>query len=168
MRGAGEKAFCAGGDIRSIYDLKKAQAVIISLIILQSNNASKKLFFTQSEAEVTDFFYKEYDLDIQIATLPENISHIALLNGIVMGGGVSYHLLNCFFSKSLWLEQVQYYFRFFSASPPPSTAFTFLFLYFPTVVIRRWVCLYMVAIALQSLAVCLPCLRQVQITDYCR
>lgn len=64
ITGAGEKAFCAGGDIRSIYDARMAGK--------------------------TDglgvFFREEYLLNAQIKAYPK--PYIALINGIVMGGGV--------------------------------------------------------------------------------
>lgn len=64
ITGAGEKAFCAGGDIRSIYDAKMA-----------------------GEMEgLGEFFKEEYLLNAQIKAYPK--PYIALINGIVMGGGV--------------------------------------------------------------------------------
>lgn len=61
---AGEKAFCAGGDIRQLYDLGKAGR--------------------QSEARA--FWADEYRLNLRIKTYPK--PYIALIDGIVMGGGV--------------------------------------------------------------------------------
>jgi enoyl-CoA hydratase/carnithine racemase len=60
MKGAGAKAFCAGGDIVSI---------------VQNKDTVGK-----------EFFFKEYQLNYLIKTFPH--PHVALLNGIVMGGGV--------------------------------------------------------------------------------
>lgn len=62
--GSGEKAFCAGGDIRSIYDARVAG----------------------DTAGLTDFFRDEYLLNAQIKAYSK--PYIALINGIVMGGGV--------------------------------------------------------------------------------
>jgi len=67
MKGAGEKAFCAGGDVRSLYDQK-----------LEG----------KSPKQLCSFFEEEYELNQLIGTLPANVSHICLLNGITMGGGV--------------------------------------------------------------------------------
>jgi len=67
LKGAGEKAFCAGGDVRSLYDMKHAG---------------------KSPKEITQFFREEYHLDQLIGMLPSNILHVSLLNGITMGGGV--------------------------------------------------------------------------------
>ncbi|VVE40226.1 Short-chain-enoyl-CoA hydratase [Pandoraea nosoerga] len=63
IEGAGEKAFCAGGDVRALYDSRV-------------NNA------TAHQA----FFVEEYRLDYLIHRYPK--PYIALLDGIVMGGGM--------------------------------------------------------------------------------
>lgn len=63
IRGAGEKAFCAGGDIVSLYEARKA-----------------------GETELSAFFRDEYLLNAQIKSYPKPF--IALIDGIVMGGGV--------------------------------------------------------------------------------
>ncbi|MFT9816611.1 enoyl-CoA hydratase/isomerase family protein [Lysinibacillus sp. NPDC056185] len=65
LRGAGEKGFCAGGDIKTLYEARSSQV------------ASKN-------AEV--FFEEEYQVDMDIYHYPKPI--IACLDGIVMGGGV--------------------------------------------------------------------------------
>jgi enoyl-CoA hydratase len=64
VRGAGEKAFCAGGDIKRLYDLGKAGA----------------------HAEQLAFWREEYQLDYRIKTYPK--PYVALIDGIIMGGGV--------------------------------------------------------------------------------
>ena len=61
VEGSGDKAFCAGGDIRAITNEKGSQ-------------------FQK------DFFKEEYILDNATANQP--VPYIALINGIVMGGGV--------------------------------------------------------------------------------
>jgi enoyl-CoA hydratase/carnithine racemase len=63
VRGAGNKAFCAGGDIREVYDS------------IKSGQADPSLFFVQ-----------EYRLDYYIHHYPK--PYIALMDGIVMGGGM--------------------------------------------------------------------------------
>ncbi len=63
LRGAGDKAFCAGGDIRALY---------------QSFKDSGKLHH--------DFFVAEYSLDYQLHTYPK--PYVALIDGITMGGGM--------------------------------------------------------------------------------
>jgi len=64
IRGAGGKAFCAGGDVRSIVESK--------------NDPESTL--------AQDFFREEYQLNYLISTL--EIPYIALIDGITMGGGV--------------------------------------------------------------------------------
>jgi enoyl-CoA hydratase/carnithine racemase len=63
LRGAGEKAFCAGGDIRALYTT-----------------------FKEGAAVPREFFRKEYALDLAIHEYPKTI--VALMDGIVMGGGM--------------------------------------------------------------------------------
>ncbi|MBO9508729.1 enoyl-CoA hydratase/isomerase family protein [Thalassospira sp. A3_1] len=64
IEGAGEKAFCAGGDIRGLYDARKRD----------------------DDALLDAFYRREYYLNNYIATYPK--PYIALMNGITMGGGV--------------------------------------------------------------------------------
>jgi enoyl-CoA hydratase len=64
VMGAGEKAFCAGGDIRALYDLGRAGRT----------------------AEAKPFWREEYILNHLLKTYPKPI--VALIDGIVMGGGV--------------------------------------------------------------------------------
>jgi len=63
IRSSSEKAFCAGGDIRAIYENKH-----------------------QSADEIARYFQLEYSIDRLIFEFPK--PYIALLNGITMGGGV--------------------------------------------------------------------------------
>jgi len=63
LRGAGDKAFCAGGDIRALY---------------QSFKDSGKLHH--------EFFAAEYGLDYLLHTYPK--PYVALIDGITMGGGM--------------------------------------------------------------------------------
>lgn len=63
LYGAGDKAFCAGGDIRALYDAK-------------TNGDTRVLH---------DFFWHEYRLNYRIATYPKPV--IAVMNGMTMGGG---------------------------------------------------------------------------------
>jgi len=64
IKGIGGKAFCAGGDVRSIVESKN-----------DPNNTLSR-----------DFFREEYQLNHLISTL--DIPYIALIDGITMGGGV--------------------------------------------------------------------------------
>jgi enoyl-CoA hydratase len=63
IRGAGERAFCAGGDIRALYESGKA-----------------------GTPYALDFYRDEYILNAAIKHFPK--PYIALIHGIVMGGGV--------------------------------------------------------------------------------
>ncbi|HLA20175.1 MAG TPA: enoyl-CoA hydratase/isomerase family protein [Pseudolabrys sp.] len=64
IQAAGGRAFCAGGDIREIYDLHKAGRI----------------------EEAIDFWRHEYPLNAAIKHYPK--PYIALVDGLVMGGGV--------------------------------------------------------------------------------
>lgn len=76
IRSLCEKAFCAGGDIRAVYDNK-------------NNNI------------VSDYFRLEYNINKMIAHYPKPI--IALTQGITMGGGVgiSVHASHCVAAETL-------------------------------------------------------------------
>ncbi|MBV8801127.1 MAG: enoyl-CoA hydratase/isomerase family protein, partial [Alphaproteobacteria bacterium] len=63
IRAAGERAFCAGGDIRVLYDAGQRKS-----------------------SDVLDFYRDEYRLNRAIRHFPK--PYVALLQGIVMGGGV--------------------------------------------------------------------------------
>lgn len=66
VRGAGEKAFCAGGDIRALYEAGK-----------------------RGESDMS-FFIDEYRLNYEIHTYFARTSkpYVAWIDGIVMGGGM--------------------------------------------------------------------------------
>ncbi len=63
LRGAGDKAFCAGGDIRSLYDS-----------------------FKSGDTLHQDFFVEEYALDLAIHHYRKPV--LALMDGFVLGGGM--------------------------------------------------------------------------------
>lgn len=67
IQGSTEKAFCAGGDIRFFYDV---------------GTATPK----GDSALLEDFFTEEYALNHLIHFYPK--PYVALLNGVVMGGGM--------------------------------------------------------------------------------
>ena len=62
LRGAGEKGFCAGGDVRALYRM-----------------------VAQRETWLP-FFVDEYRLDYAIHTFPKPV--VALMDGVTMGGGM--------------------------------------------------------------------------------
>ncbi len=63
LRGAGPKAFCAGGDIRALYDSHRDGTPL-----------------------QRQFFIDEYQLDYRLHRYPKPV--VALMDGIVMGGGM--------------------------------------------------------------------------------
>lgn len=63
IRGAGDRAFCAGGDIRALYESGKS-----------------------GNPYAIEFYRHEYRLNTQIKRYPK--PYVALINGIAMGGGV--------------------------------------------------------------------------------
>jgi len=70
LRGAGERAFCAGGDVQALQ-----QAIV-------RNNTAGEIVDSYPE----DFFEREYRLDYAIHTYAKPI--VTLGHGIVMGGGL--------------------------------------------------------------------------------
>ncbi len=65
IRGAGERAFCAGGDVRAVYEAGRGVA---------------------GERDLTSrFFWEEYELIRRIHRYPK--PYVAILDGITMGGG---------------------------------------------------------------------------------
>lgn len=64
LRGAGDRAFCAGGDLKELAGLLKEKA------------------FPRAD----EFFREEYDLDLLIHRFPKPV--VALADGITMGGGL--------------------------------------------------------------------------------
>lgn len=64
LEGAGEKAFCSGGDVRNLYDH-------------QNDNIEDVAF---------EFFSSEYQMNYKMHTYPKPI--LVYMNGYVMGGGV--------------------------------------------------------------------------------
>ncbi|MED5437558.1 MAG: enoyl-CoA hydratase/isomerase family protein, partial [Pseudomonadota bacterium] len=63
VQAVGNKAFCAGGDIRALYEWGK-----------------------DGDERATGFYYEEYLLNQVIKSFPK--PYISFVNGIVMGGGV--------------------------------------------------------------------------------
>src|SRR5271168_140255 len=64
IEGAGDRAFCAGGDIRALRDGQ----------------------LSGDRTQVEAFFREEYDLNLLISAYPK--PYIALIDGICMGGGI--------------------------------------------------------------------------------
>jgi 3-hydroxyisobutyryl-CoA hydrolase len=70
MKGAGERALCAGGDVKALSDLNKTGP--------------------EGQQASTDYFALEYKLDHFIATYKK--PYVAFMDGITMGGGVGLSL----------------------------------------------------------------------------
>jgi enoyl-CoA hydratase len=66
IRGAGEKAFCAGGDIRALYEAGRP-----------GGDRGRANF---------EFYHDEYLMNAAIKRYPK--PYVALMDGVVMGGGV--------------------------------------------------------------------------------
>ena len=69
----GGKAFCAGGDVRAVYEDGLA-------------NETGTAGLGVPGSITGDFFRKEYELNYMLATCPK--PQVSLWDGIVMGGGV--------------------------------------------------------------------------------
>jgi enoyl-CoA hydratase len=69
IRGAGDRAFCAGGDVRAVWEDGKA---------MNRGESDGDL--------VRDFFRDEYRMNRRIKLFPK--PYVALMDGVTMGGGV--------------------------------------------------------------------------------
>ncbi|MCC8668438.1 enoyl-CoA hydratase/isomerase family protein [Xanthomonas arboricola] len=79
MRGAGEKAFCAGGDLHGLYQSMRAHREAVP-------DAQQRRAQPQGNAHAAAFFEEEYRLDHRIHTYPKPL--LCWGHGIVMGGGI--------------------------------------------------------------------------------
>lgn len=104
LRGAGDKAFCAGGDIRRLYYAvcnkeginqgddspitSNSQSADSQIANQNANHQSSKIIDNQADnlPSVDVFFENEYGLIEMLATYPKPI--LAWGSGIVMGGGL--------------------------------------------------------------------------------
>lgn len=85
VKGAGGKAFCAGGDVKSIWQ------EIVSLHP-QAVPADDSYIGTGRPGKLaSDFFRAEYQMNYIIGT--SLVSQVSLWDGIVMGGGVGVSVL---------------------------------------------------------------------------
>ena len=64
IEGAGDRAFCAGGDVRALYESMRRPG----------------------DSLTADFYREEYTLNHRIFAFPK--PYVALIDGVVMGGGV--------------------------------------------------------------------------------
>lgn len=74
IRGEGEKSFCAGGDVRAVWEAGREAKAAGTLVPGKPGQLT------------ADFFRAEYKLNRQIFKYPK--PYIALIDGITMGGGV--------------------------------------------------------------------------------
>lgn len=74
LQAAGEKAFCAGGDLQNLYQSMLAHHASVQKDDIGANHYAR------------DFFEREYRLDYLIHTYPKPI--LCWSHGIVMGGGM--------------------------------------------------------------------------------
>jgi enoyl-CoA hydratase/carnithine racemase len=74
LEAAGEKAFCAGGDLQRLYDA------------MREHHASTARDDVRANRYALDFFSREYRLDYVVHTYPKPV--LCWGNGIVMGGGL--------------------------------------------------------------------------------
>jgi len=77
LQGAGDKAFCAGGDIVHLYQSMKSQSV---------NNMANNGEVGDYSPEICSYFTKEYQLDYLIHQFEKPF--VVWGHGIVMGGGL--------------------------------------------------------------------------------
>lgn len=85
VKGVGGKAFCAGGDVKSIWqDIQNVK-----------NAGEEKVIGTGQPGKLfSDFFRVEYQMNYLLGT--STIPQVSLWNGIVMGGGVGVSVLGEF------------------------------------------------------------------------
>jgi enoyl-CoA hydratase/carnithine racemase len=76
LEGAGDRAFCAGGDVVALYR---------SLVEARESGADRPAAFAESQF-AESYFAAEYRLDYRIHTFPKPI--LVWGDGIVMGGGL--------------------------------------------------------------------------------
>ncbi|PPU97414.1 enoyl-CoA hydratase [Xanthomonas populi] len=79
LRGAGEKAFCAGGDLHGLYQSMRAHREAVP-------DAQERSAQPAGNAHAAAFFEEEYRLDHRIHTYPKPL--LCWAHGIVMGGGI--------------------------------------------------------------------------------
>lgn len=85
LKGAGGKAFCAGGDVKSIY---------MDLLNCENNNMKDSIGTGKFGLLHNDFFRIEYTMNYMLGTT--DVPQISLWDGIVMGGGVGLSVLGEF------------------------------------------------------------------------
>ena len=82
LEGAGEKAFCAGGDVRAMYHAMQADS------LNKVNKSEKEVSIAQEF--LTEYFTVEYDCDYLIHRYRKPL--IVWGEGIIMGGGIGLYI----------------------------------------------------------------------------
>lgn len=91
IHGVGDKAFCAGGDVRAMYRiLDEAQSSAVSLPAQGTVASIPSDGVTKAMGCLTDYFTVEYSTDHLIHTYPKPV--IVWGGGIVMGGGIGVYI----------------------------------------------------------------------------
>lgn len=80
LKGAGDKAFCAGGDVKSIWDE-----------IANEGLDKSEIGIGKSGYKHSDFFRTEYEMNYALGI--SDVPQISFWNGFVMGGGVGVSVL---------------------------------------------------------------------------
>ncbi|WDM77274.1 enoyl-CoA hydratase/isomerase family protein [Xanthomonas sp. NCPPB 1638] len=79
LRGAGDKALCAGGDLHGLYQSMRAHRDAVP-------EPARRRARPQDNVHAATFFEEEYRLDYRIHTYPKPV--LCWGHGIVMGGGI--------------------------------------------------------------------------------
>lgn len=83
VKGAGDKAFCAGGDVIGLF------ASFRNMLVVAVSKSGKEAQTGKGDSTMhKDFFREEYILNHLIGTLRK--PYIAIIDGIVMGGVSSF------------------------------------------------------------------------------
>ncbi|WP_445680969.1 enoyl-CoA hydratase/isomerase family protein [Radicibacter daui] len=80
IRGAGGKAFCAGGDVREVWAAGRERKAARGAGTAEGTARAEEI-----STLIAAYFHAEYSLNHRIATFPK--PWIALIDGITMGGG---------------------------------------------------------------------------------
>jgi len=87
LKGSGNKAFCAGGDVKSIWQEMYGPATSASTTSLSEASAwQDRARLAARGTLATDFFLREYQMNYYLSR--SAVPQISLWDGIVMGGGV--------------------------------------------------------------------------------
>jgi len=86
IKSSSRKAFCAGGDIKGDCYLFLIEVLFIIFFFFSVSSEVVQTGKAESPMKASQFFREEYCLNHKIGSM--TIPYVALLDGIVMGGGV--------------------------------------------------------------------------------